>query len=1251
MSLRIVFSGDTQVLASRLADDLRSDPGQASILETTRILCPNRNLELWLRKRLAELAGVSVNLEFPYLERGLWELVGIVGVARGVVTPDAAGRPAVRESDAVVTRSRVAAVLMKQALAGDAGSPIVSYCLSGGGLSDQGFAVRLWQVAGRLADLFREYEFSRTTMVREWLAGRDLPGASDVALEQARIYRMVCGSDLSGEPCGGQPGMSLFELAETVFPQRPSAASNPTPTPLRIGPVYIFGMSSMSPYHCRIIYELCRFLDIRMYHLNACREFWEDASTPREDRWRRIRKATCDETGELVLGDALDDNPLLKAWGKAGRETVKLLADLDDQSGLVEVVWADEDDVALNVPTTVLDSVRRGIRHRTSSVAAASMDESLTVSSCPGPEREVEWVHEQIFELLERDPSLRLSDIAVLVADIDTYKPLIQTVFERDSDSLPYRLADSTASMDSLWAAGVKGLIDLVGSDFSRRQVLELLVNPCFMASCGVPAGDVDKWTEWVVRLGVFHDMYDPPGVDPEIPGVFTWSRALERIRMGRVMKPFAEPSVRDFVAEGEARPMKPCPASDGAFADLWPYVDMDTAGGTADLFVVTIERLWAAVSSLNGHWASPGRWGRLLLDLFDDFLAIPSDREGEWTVRRAVIDGMSPVLSDESELSRSLAANGLDVEIPAHLAFEVVKGILSGVSVGRRAGFGEGITVASMKPMRPIPFRVVFVLGLQEGGFPGNRRESSLDLRSGARVIGDITTPDAGRYMFLETVLCTTDSLRLSFDGWDTVRDRRNEPCSVVRQLESFVTSSVLPASTDGTAASFARVEVPLSPFSRRYLVPPWSGRRRRMRDRVLSAFVEAGRGGRGDELQKALVEAIRVGDGGDVKDYAGLADLRSALALFDRSASDSLRPPPSSAGARARTRIRSLAVFLENPCRARLERAFGITGFDDDGTDVFVSDEPFEADRMALSRLKKQFRHDLVASGGRPEVASELLRVRGAINHAKGQAPSGLFRLPAEDALIEDLDVLNDESIEQIAAGGWLEHGVLGDEMPDGFRPGLVAPAVRLTVSPAKSGSAPVEVELSGSIEFVSPPTDGRCVGFGVSISSRIEDPAFHVKLFDPFLFGLAWGTGEGIDPIRFRVAVFGTGKCIERVIEVSSERAMEILSGVVDDYLDDERLLECLPFKLVDQMMKSVESDDFDEEKAANRIRAGIEEGFTGASRQYFPGRAESLMKDRLQVPVDLRGVLKRRYGGILELFGLVDHSGAEGGDAGD
>lgn len=225
-------------------------------------------------KRLAELAGVSVNLEFPYLERGLWELVGIVGVARGVVPADAAGRPAVRESDAVVTRSRVAAVLMKQALVGDAGSPIVSYCLSGGGLSDQGFAVRLWQVAGRLADLFREYEFSRTTMVREWLAGRDLPGASDVALEQARIYRMVCGSDLSGEPCGVPPGMSLFELAETVFPQSQSAASNLTPTPLQIGPVYIFGMSSMSPYHCRIIYELCRFMDIRMYHLNACREFW-----------------------------------------------------------------------------------------------------------------------------------------------------------------------------------------------------------------------------------------------------------------------------------------------------------------------------------------------------------------------------------------------------------------------------------------------------------------------------------------------------------------------------------------------------------------------------------------------------------------------------------------------------------------------------------------------------------------------------------------------------------------------------------------------------------------------------------------------------------------------------------------------------------------------------------------------------------------------------------------------------------------
>jgi exodeoxyribonuclease V gamma subunit len=41
----------------------------------------------------------------------------------------------------------------------------------------------------------------------------------------------------------------------------------------------------------------------------------------------------------------------------------------------------------------------------------------------------------------------------------------------------------------------------------------------------------------------------------------------------------------------------------------------------------------------------------------------------------------------------------------------------------------GGGITFCSMKPMRPLPFRVVAILGMADGEFPRNVKPLSFDL------------------------------------------------------------------------------------------------------------------------------------------------------------------------------------------------------------------------------------------------------------------------------------------------------------------------------------------------------------------------------------------------------------------------------------------------------------------------------------------------------------------------------------------
>jgi hypothetical protein len=112
------------------------------------------------------------------------------------------------------------------------------------------------------------------------------------------------------------------------------------------------------------------------------------------------------------------------------------------------------------------------------------------------------------------------------------------------------------------------------------------------------------------------------------------------------------------------------------------------------------------------------------------------------------------------------------------------VRSHLEGITGGQGDYLTGGVTVSALMPMRPIPFNVVYVLGLEEGRFPGARAESLLDLRSRKRRIGDITLAERNRYLFLEILISVRRKLYLSYVSRDLQKDRDLAPCSVVHQL-----------------------------------------------------------------------------------------------------------------------------------------------------------------------------------------------------------------------------------------------------------------------------------------------------------------------------------------------------------------------------------------------------------------------------------------------------------------------------------
>ena len=104
----------------------------------------------------------------------------------------------------------------------------------------------------------------------------------------------------------------------------------------------------------------------------------------------------------------------------------------------------------------------------------------------------------------------------------------------------------------------------------------------------------------------------------------------------------------------------------------------------------------------------------------------------------------------------------------------------------GRQGHYlADGVVVSSLLPMRAIPFKVVFVMGLGEGQFPAQPPRNPLDLRQARRRAGDVTPAERDRYLFLETLLAARERIYLSYIARNHGTGETLEPSPVIRELQ----------------------------------------------------------------------------------------------------------------------------------------------------------------------------------------------------------------------------------------------------------------------------------------------------------------------------------------------------------------------------------------------------------------------------------------------------------------------------------
>src|SRR5690606_17089789 len=113
------------------------------------------------------------------------------------------------------------------------------------------------------------------------------------------------------------------------------------------------------------------------------------------------------------------------------------------------------------------------------------------------------------------------------------------------------------------------------------------------------------------------------------------------------------------------------------------------------------------------------------------------------------------------------------------------------------------------------LPFRLVCLLGLDDGALPRRTPAAGFDLIAQRPRRGDRARRLDDRYLLLETLLSARDGLYLSYVGRDPRSNAELPPSVLVSELLDVVDLTAVSAGEDTPASACIRVEHPLQPFA----------------------------------------------------------------------------------------------------------------------------------------------------------------------------------------------------------------------------------------------------------------------------------------------------------------------------------------------------------------------------------------------------------------------------------------------------
>ncbi|MDD3935845.1 exodeoxyribonuclease V subunit gamma [Rhodoferax sp.] len=657
---------------------------------------------------------------------------------------------------------------------------------------------RLYQLALQVADVFDAYQSYRADWLTDWAAGFDVlrghdgqPGALAAAHAwQAQLWRDLR-ADVGAELADASRASVHARFMAALASQRASCQATgqrPAGLPPRL---VVFGVSSLPMQTVEALAQLGQFCQVLMLVQNPCQHYWGDIVTGHDQLRAQLRHR------QAARPMASDSHPLLASWGKQGRDYLHLLDDFDNvalyrqRMNRVDVFV---DPAAGQDKPTLLNQLQSGILNLqpAGGMPAAKRDtlpddDSINFISCHGAQREVEVLHDQLLVWFDADPALQPRDVMVMVPDMAAFAPHIQAVFGRFAEGqlrhIPYSVADTTPRQSPLVQA-LDQLLSLPTSRVSLADWLGLFEVAAVRKRFGIDEADVAELREWLalacVRWGLDAHHRIAWGVPAGVTGLDqnTWAFGLRRLLLG--------------YAVGAGAP----------WGATLPQAALDGLDATViSALLDWVEAVNQTLRELSGS-KTPAQWGPILTGIVERFFAAVDDPDERLTQR---------CLAALEVWLQACEAAQLETPLPLDVVREHWLSQIEESSLQQRF-FGGGVQFGTLMPMRSIPFKVICLLGMNDGDYPRQRAAHDFDLMHLSWRAGDRSRREDDRYLFLEAILSARHKLYISWQGHRASDNSEQPPSVLVAQLLDYLNNGWQPA--------IQARQQPLQAFSQAYFL-----------------------------------------------------------------------------------------------------------------------------------------------------------------------------------------------------------------------------------------------------------------------------------------------------------------------------------------------------------------------------------------------------------------------------------------------